>query len=377
MSPYKLFIVAAILAIFGLGGYLYFSTPQPEPNYAAYIEPDPVTITAEDCLPEEEYDPVEEVCFVEYICESDEECAKVEEELISLGYIIDPYLEGELTISSDNTRSGEEVPAEELLVLYVVEENALSASSTFPVSEEVQGLQDDSSSHAALWDFVKAIIPLSYLKTIAYFEIFTDGVDGTLAAVARDIEDSKLWTLSLDPVDSFEKGSLNGVVLPFSLIHEFGHIVTLHENQIVLNASLLNASEETAEQKNAEARSKCEPLYFVYGEGCARLDSYVNTFYQRFWKELAPRIAEIEAIEDDEEYFVALETFYLENKNAFVTEYAATNVEEDIAESFATFILAEQPTGKGLRDQKVLFFYNYPELVSLRDTLRARLARSL
>ncbi|MGZ0712721.1 hypothetical protein ACWPKO_30715 (plasmid) [Coraliomargarita sp. W4R53] len=54
--------------------------------------------------------------------------------------------------------------------------------------------------------------------------------------------------------------------------------------------------------------------------------------------------------------------------DSFVTEYAAKNPDEDIAEVFAEWmLLSGVATGDQIVDQKLRFFDDYPELVSFRD----------
>jgi len=58
-------------------------------------------------------------------------------------------------------------------------------------------------------------------------------------------------------------------------------------------------------------------------------------------------------------------------KDRFVTDYAATNPGEDIAEVFATFVTqADQPRGNSIADQKIKLLYDFPELTQLRDKIR-------
>lgn len=57
-----------------------------------------------------------------------------------------------------------------------------------------------------------------------------------------------------------------------------------------------------------------------------------------------------------------------------MTRYAATNPFEDIAESFTDFILLKKPADASrVESQKILFFYDYPELVELRDRIRTEI----
>ena len=65
--------------------------------------------------------------------------------------------------------------------------------------------------------------------------------------------------------------------------------------------------------------------------------------------------------------------FFLRHEDDFVTDYASTSPSEDIAESFAYFVLYDKAEGNGLQAQKQNFFYAYPELVTFRDQARERL----
>ncbi len=54
----------------------------------------------------------------------------------------------------------------------------------------------------------------------------------------------------------------------------------------------------------------------------------------------------------------------------FVTEYAVTNAQEDMIESFVYFVTTNKPTDTLKKSNKIRFFYEYPELVSLRSSLQ-------
>jgi hypothetical protein len=64
-----------------------------------------------------------------------------------------------------------------------------------------------------------------------------------------------------------------------------------------------------------------------------------------------------------------LTDFYQKYAGQFISEYAATDPSEDIAESFMYFIFMPKPTGEDPIDRKILFFHEFPELVSLRMTI--------
>jgi hypothetical protein len=114
------------------------------------------------------------------------------------------------------------------------------------------------------------------------------------------------------------------------------------------------------------------PQYFT-GEGCSLPDSYINVFFNRFWIDLYDEWLDIDAIVDDDEYYAALDDLYCAHQDWFVTDYAVTDPGEDIAESFLYFILSAKPDGETIAEAKILFFYEFPELIELRAEIVARL----
>jgi hypothetical protein len=67
------------------------------------------------------------------------------------------------------------------------------------------------------------------------------------------------------------------------------------------------------------------------------------------------------------------DAFYEEHKDRFVTDYAASNPGEDLAETFTHFVIEDRPTGDSIADQKVQLLWADPDMVSLRDQIRANL----
>ena len=99
-------------------------------------------------------------------------------------------------------------------------------------------------------------------------------------------------------------------------------------------------------------------------EGCMNADSYLDDFIDMFW----PDSDYIEQVRNEEVYA------YDDTPESFISEYAATNPGEDIAESFTYFVLNGQTTESSIADKKLNFFYSYKELESLRKQIRSRLA---
>ena len=59
------------------------------------------------------------------------------------------------------------------------------------------------------------------------------------------------------------------------------------------------------------------------------------------------------------------------NPDDFVTDYAAKNIAEDLAETMRVYVLSNKPSSVVLvKDQKVSSFYEYETLNGLRDYIR-------
>ena len=214
----------------------------------------------------------------------------------------------------------------EQLTAYTVKDGGLEA---------VEG----KDAYQDLWNQVEAMLPEGSLDAFDRFTVFTDGAEEILAYVVPTDDAGARWELAVDPEDAGDGASFAETVM-----HEYCHYLTLNNGQVDYGG---------------------QPTYGCYAESelAARPSSYLNAFYRAFWTDyLDDRLA------DPETY-----GFYLRHSDDFLTSYAATSPSEDIAESFAYFVLYDQAEGEGLQARKQNFFYAYPELVTFRDQARARM----
>ncbi len=219
----------------------------------------------------------------------------------------------------------------------------------FIFNEEIS--KEDINKYKLMWDRSKKIIPKSYTNRITEFEIMTDGKDEMLAYVYSPDNKNKKWTLAIDIEDAFyKKGKLIGKDLDETIVHEFAHILSLNDKQVI-----------PKEEKS---------INYITDEGTTKSNSYLNLFYKKFWADI---FEEFKTYNEDEENEEAIIEFYDKYENRFVSEYAATNPEEDIAESFKEFIVSEKPKGNSIAKKKILFFYDFPELVKIREEIRKSL----
>lgn len=234
------------------------------------------------------------------------------------------------------------------ITLYRVEGNNIVKERDFNVTGKLKELQDDVAKHRALWEFTKNIAPESYIRKLSQFMIFAGENNGTAGYVFNTESDLSKWQMGLAIDFAYTGGRLNSDgEFAYTVIHEFGHIVTLDNTQVDGNIG-----------------NEACPNYFIH-EGCTKLPSYINVMYQRHWSDIASEHA---AIGDDQQ---RAQQFYNKYRDRFVTEYAATNPPEDIAEVFTRFVLdANRPGGTMVSDQKVQLLYDYNELLQIRDHIR-------
>lgn len=185
--------------------------------------------------------------------------------------------------------------------------------------------QDEMDLHAELWFDFAWLIPEYARFDLNTFEVFESGE--TLAHVYMNNPEEAVgrWTLGVNE-ENIELASETMV----TYIHEFAHLLSMRDEEIDYYAD----------------KESCTSLWI--DDLCFRDDSYIKHYYDAFYATAQP----------DAVYY-------------YVSEYAMTSISEDFAETFAHFVLTEQPTTTRPVDEKMMFFYHYGNLVELRaDILR-------
>lgn len=220
--------------------------------------------------------------------------------------------------------------------------------------------QQNTAAQQMVWNYFATMIPPDQRTELANFIISSDGKGGMLASVQQNIADPKKWALNVDIVDADKPRNLT-----FTLIHEFGHLLTLNDTQITMDPSVIANPMDL--QLQAQGVASCQQYFAT--DGCSQPNSYINQFYTQFWPKLYPEWSAIYAQRNANNYLSLISNFYQHHPTQFVTPYAATSPEEDIAETWARFVLTTKPPADGTANKKILFFYNYPELVNLRNQI--------
>ncbi len=255
-----------------------------------------------------------------------------------------------------DTSSSIDVP----LVTYDVHGDSLSAPILSRSPDNLMPYQRDFDQQRATWKLFAAMIPEDQRSMVTQFAVITDGPGGVLSAVEQTRDDPRSWILEADIADMADSKNL-----AFTLLHEFGHLLTLGPAQVPPDLQVFH------NPNNSRARDRAVAACGSYfpGEGCSLRTSYINGFFDRFWKDIYDQWNSIDQLQDQDRRDEQLHAFYRTHRDQFVDSYAVTSPVEDIAESWAFFVLSPRPTGKTIEDQKLQFFYAYPELVGLRQQI--------
>lgn len=308
------------------------------------------------CEPFDIYDDIEDICYPPESCETVEDCVLLGDRLAD--EIYERF--GDLLTDYEFTGDGDTYD-EQVLVRYQVAKGVLVNPQFVDVDAQLESYRDDVETHIHIWDMFKYIIPENAREMLSGFIIFTDGNEETLAQVEPDDEDVNSWLLGVDVMDADES-----FILKTTLLHEYAHLFTLQKDQMDMNKDVLFAYEDDPIHETALAA--CD-YYFVEWMGCTKETSYLHQFYLAFWTDIIDDWYERDVVNDEDE----AEVFYEDYEDQFVTGYAVTSPDEDIAEVWPYFILFPKPEGEEIWEQKILFFYQYPEQVKLRAEVLSRL----
>ncbi len=310
----------------------YVSHYEKEGLYEIYVSED--GLSQDECTQLEKYDPMLTVCF--FTCSAPAECAQIQR---NIDAVLDEW-EGDFAFDDQHIHDeAKNTDVDRELVRYRV----------VPTEILVYKNGNDAVDYRELWQQV-ATLSRNTLSNqfIGEFSIYDDEESDAIAYVELLGGTSK-WSLSVNLAMTRGEQEHENMM---TYIHELAHIETLNASQV----------------DPLVAPENC--TYFFTGEGCAREDSYINAFVTRFWP--ADDIDQVDHIAETE----GGNPVYTANPEHFVNDYAATNPGEDIAESFAYFVIkGKRDNADTVAQEKINFFYEYPELVALRQDMRRALQK--
>jgi nitrogen fixation-related uncharacterized protein len=310
-------MVIIILAVIIAVGYFFFGSEKFQ-STDNYDDNENIVYETEvdgpnDCGSYEKYDAERKVCS--YECADEAQCKEIGDKI-----------DNELAAWTDELKKDKE-PVQEKTISE--DDPSLEADYNVSSGEHITLVKGkDSELNQNIWKQIAELSPDTLSdKYIEEYQVFDNASDDTLAFVDDEDQNGK-WRVAVN-LSGYKTSTAKENKATF--IHELFHIISLNSAQVVPGEGSCNN--------------------FKLDEGCANTNSYINTFKNTFWKRVSKQD-------------------YEEGK--FVTEYAATNEVEDLAESFAFFVLGKDNSELGNKEseQKMKFFYQYPELVSLRSAMR-------
>lgn len=265
------------------------------------------------CKEGEQFHEEDKTCGLLITCGTTEQCARWGDKLVA--QLEEKY--GSLT--AEETVATEEETI--VFVEYAVDLKNELLTTDAPVNDAT--LQYDSS----LWYSYAWLIPEHARPEVTRFEVFDSGEK--LAYIYLHDDLGVEWTLGINR-NRIELASETMV----TYLHEYAHLLSLRGT----------------EADYFVTQAQCDSYYLE--DSCFYEDAYLTAFYEQFY--------EANSYDYTTEYFIS--------------EYAMSTIFEDFAESFAHFVLSEQPDGDNVTQQKLLFFYQYEYLVQLRAEILARVA---
>jgi hypothetical protein len=185
---------------------------------------------------------------------------------------------------------------------------------------------------AELFELFKSIIGKEAVDThVREWRIF-ENKSRDLGAFVELIAGTKDWIIGVNRESYKADDSLSVKSFSNLFVHEYAHIILLDKTDVTTK--------------------------------------FTNTFWTAADKKHA---AAVQAASERTRFSV-LQRYYEANESRFVSDYATLSPDEDMAETFVSFVRNAKPTGEKLSDKKILFFYQYPDFVSLRTELRTNLA---
>ena len=282
-----------------------------------------------DCTHYEDYNWISGSCYFD--CDTEKQCQALTEKV---NQELDGYFEGS---------KSKLAPPVAVKQLTREETGSETNGTTYTVQSDLSLAPKPSAPDQRLWDLFRKVAGdtdiRQYLQT---FEVFSDTNNGSAASVWASQTGGK-WHMNVNAAFAGDRKDLI-----HTMVHEYGHIVTLNVTQI------------------AGVGGSC-PNYQI-PEGCTKSESYINQFQRKFRAKFGQDIPLDGAGQEE------VQSFYEVYKSDFVTDYAASNPGEDMAESWAFFVLRAKPAGSSGAEQKVQFFYSYLQLTQLREQIRGRLA---
>ena len=231
------------------------------------------------------------------------------------------------------------------------DDDVFGPSEAYVVDEDARLHPSATGRADAIWDlFVRVATPELAGSRIGRYLYADDPRSDTYAYVHFEDVEAGRWRLAANGAYADDPELLLG-----TLVHEYAHVLSLHTDQY--DAVVLTRF-ETCDTLEADG-------------GCLREDAWLTDFHEEFWSGYGAAAPDA----DDTADAGVRDAFYADHADDFVSAYAATNVTEDFAETFMTFVLEPNESladpSSSMVARKLAFLAGIPQLSAIRDRIRA------
>ncbi len=208
-------------------------------------------------------------------------------------------------------------------------------------------------------------------------------VDSDLKLIRRDlrtgvrVSDLRLWDLFVDTIGKKEtKRYIDEFRVFDQSTSHIGAFVELRRSTAAPDYWILGINEDDFDSRSDPSRRSYSALFI---HEFAHLiiedeEEIMADFTDSFWSQKDLRHARATEELSGQELDDALEEYYEDNENDFVSDYATYNPDEDFAETFTYFVINNRPRNTNdLWSDKVDFMYEFDRLTDLRLEIRDNL----
>lgn len=244
------------------------------------------------------------------------------------------------------------------LYRFIVSDNKATLDKEFDFDKNIYPELSNKKLAQKLADKFIDFVPAKFRTSISHFYLIGQGENGSsyggmvFNTVSNSL-DKQGFAISLLTYLNESAGIEREKFFGETVIHELAHVITTNGSQ-------------------GKAIKDGDPIpdgYQQVSDGIYLKDnSYYKKFLQKFWVDTGVLDKWNTALDKNK-----LGEFYNAHKDHFVTGYAASNVAEDLAESIRFFIQNDKPVTNEIKAQKINFFYDFPEMVALRNAIRPKI----
>lgn len=201
--------------------------------------------------------------------------------------------------------------------------------------------------HRLYLERVLEIFPSQYGEKLREFLVFKDTA-GEFGAFVKTISPTHtFWTFA---VSSDLLGKEKTELSKELIVHELAHIIS-YESVVGLPLP---------------ATASCH-TYFKK-RGCPKENSYLAIFVKEFWSD--SDLDRAEQFKKAKNPLVMADDYFETTAEEYISGYAALSPEEDLAESFAQYVIARESRKNTTVSKKTWWFEQFSDLQDVRDSVK-------